>query len=145
MTPRVSPALLLGACLLLACAEVDYDIAEVASPAYLGLEEEHDHEHSAEHSGTEATTMNPYPLYDASTLCIRRESPPEELVGAETDSEMCIHASGERNHGTEWFFNQPWAASFIWGKILRDSLILLVLAGGILLLSHPASPLRRRR
>ena len=45
-----------------------------------------------------------------------------------------LHGEGVRNHGTEWFFNQPWAASFVWGKMLRDSVILILLAAGLLLL-----------
>ncbi|PIE51987.1 hypothetical protein CSA37_08940 [Candidatus Fermentibacteria bacterium] len=39
-----------------------------------------------------------------------------------------LHASGDRNHGTQWFFNQPWAAPFIWSKLLRDGAIFLVLS-----------------
>ena len=49
---------------------------------------------------------------------------------------MHLHEAGQRNHGTEWFFNQPWAARFIWGKMVRDSVILIALAAGILFLSR---------
>jgi hypothetical protein len=46
-----------------------------------------------------------------------------------------VHQPGVRNHGTEWFFDQPWAARFVWGKMIRDAVILLALAGVILVLS----------
>jgi hypothetical protein len=49
---------------------------------------------------------------------------------------MHQHDAGARNHGTEWFFNQPWAASFIWPKMLRDSVLLAALAAAIYLVSR---------
>jgi len=41
---------------------------------------------------------------------------------------MHHHPAGERNHGTEWFFNQPWAYREGWGTIARDSAILAAAA-----------------
>lgn len=110
--------------LLLASCRTDYDIGEVAPVEFTGVsvehadscsecsEEEHVHHHEEAMTGIED-------------------------VGA---PERHVHEAGQRNHGTVWFFNQPWAASFIWGKMLRDSVILVVLAAVILLLSG-----RRRR
>ena len=45
------------------------------------------------------------------------------------------HAEGARNHGTEWFFNQPWAAPFIWPKLFRDALIFLGLAVALFIIT----------
>lgn len=134
----------------LGCSGVDYDISEVASDEYLGLTEhhhegeEHDgecdcEEHSEdgdEHdTGTVgATFTNPYPRYDQSFLCVNREADPE-LLGDPESSGLHVHGAGERNHGTGWFFNQPWAATFIWGKMVRDSIILLLLAAAVLFVS----------
>lgn len=98
--------------LLPAGCRTDYDIEEVAPSEHLDEEQAHDdHDHLLEEHDHE-----------------------DEDAGL-TGSDRHVHESGERNHGTEWFFNQPWAASFIWGKMLRDSLILLVLAAAITILS----------
>lgn len=51
------------------------------------------------------------------------------------------HAAGEENHGTEWFFQQPWAAREAWGSLLRDSALLSGMAVGVFFLSGG----RRRR
>lgn len=51
------------------------------------------------------------------------------------------HPAGERNHGTEWFFNQPWATPERWRFLARDSLVLAAAAGGVMLLSG----IRRRK
>jgi len=57
--------------------------------------------------------------------------------------ELHQHDQGVENHGTEWFFNQPWHSSFIWGKMLLNSVILLVLGVIVLFASRYAA--RRRR
>jgi hypothetical protein len=100
-----------------ACAPAgDYDIAEVAPDSFTGAGgEEHHDEPGPEHPGADSTDH-------------------------ETETGLHLHPAGERNHGTAWFFNQPWAATFVWGKMVRDSVILLALAGGISLASS-----RRRR
>ncbi len=51
------------------------------------------------------------------------------------DPVMHLHPSGEQNHGTEWFFNQPWACSEGWGTIARDSAILSAAACCVFILS----------
>mgnify|MGYP002663977484 CR=1 FL=1 len=48
---------------------------------------------------------------------------------------MHHHPEGERNHGTEWFFNQPWAYREGWGPIARDSAILAAAACCVFLFS----------
>lgn len=52
-----------------------------------------------------------------------------------------MHPAGEENHGTEWFFNQPWASRERWRYLARDSALLSGMACGILLISGA----RRRR
>ncbi len=96
--------------LSLAC-KTDYDISEVASPEFLGAV----HEEAAQDS----------------THVESQKHDPSQI----TETERHVHDPGVRNHGTTWFFNQPWAASFIWGKMIRDSIILLILAGVILFAS----------
>jgi len=92
--------------------KADYDINEVASQ--VDSTEEHHIEHS------EADHEHESPEHEDS-----------ELAG----SDRHVHAAGVRNHGTAWFFNQPWAADFIWGKMLRDSVILIFLAAAIIFIS----------
>jgi len=114
---------------LMSSCRTDYDIGEVAPESFegeacdhshtgqAGPEDEHsEHRHSEEHE---------------------QGSDTEGLSG----SEMHFHEPGQRNHGTAWFFNQPWAASFVWGKMLRDSVVLVVLA----LTVYLGSGYRRRR
>jgi hypothetical protein len=135
------PAALIAACMAIGCRGMDYDIAEVASPEYLGLAEEHDHEGER----AESEPANPYPRYDASFLCVTPEAAGIEIHEETESDDLCLHDAGERNHGTVWFFNQPWAASFIWGKILLHSVILLALAAAVLLISGHSPAHRRRR
>jgi hypothetical protein len=106
----------------------NYDIEEVAPAEFLSGEEEchdpecadasHDHEHGEEdhdHAVDEHTHGE-------------EDHDHAEAGDLEHDLGLHTHGAGVRNHGTQWFFNQPWAASFVWGKMLRDSIILLVLA-----------------
>ena len=98
----------------LAC-KADYDITEVASQEYLG---------EIHHHGTEAVEQD----------SVIEESHEYDVSGIAV-SERHVHDAGQRNHGTAWLFNQPWAASFIWGKMARDAVILLILAAAVLLVS----------
>jgi hypothetical protein len=143
--PIILPAALLTVCMSLGCRGVDYDIAEVASTDYLGLDEEHDQEHPPEGDHQETASTNPHPFYDSSYLCVNPNPPGEELMEEVESSGVCLHDAGERNHGTGWFFNQPWAATFIWSKIVRDTVILLVLAAVVFLVSDRTLSQRRRR
>ncbi|MCK4506747.1 MAG: hypothetical protein KAW14_14115 [Candidatus Aegiribacteria sp.] len=90
----------------------DYDIEEVAPPEHLGGIHEHDH------------------------AVAETEEHHEHDDAAISGSNRHVHEAGARNHGTEWFFNQPWAARFIWSKMIRDTVILAVLAAIILLTSR---------
>lgn len=45
------------------------------------------------------------------------------------------HDQGVIDGETIWFFTQPWAADWFWGKLLRDSLILLALAAAVTVIS----------
>ncbi len=105
--------------LTLSC-RTDYDIEEVASSQYLG----EDHDHHGDAAALDDDTHN-------------TESDEHEMSGTDFHE----HAPGVRNHGTMWFFDQPWAASFIWGKMIRDTVILLVLSAVVLTLSG----LRRKK
>ena len=101
----------------------DFDIEEVAPAEYLESVGQDDHNHS---EGED---------------CIECESESEDPDHISIDEQVeeshagHAHASGSRNHGTEWFFNQPWAAPFIWNKLIRDGLIFLALATAIFLFS----------
>jgi len=113
---RPLPALLAVLLLTAGCGEkVDYDIAEVAPEEHLTGEHEERPQDGHDHSGDDGEG---------------------EIYGAVEHRHH--HEPGVRNHGTQWFFNQPWAASFIWDKIVRDSVILLVLAAAVLLFSRLA-------
>lgn len=46
------------------------------------------------------------------------------------------HEEGHACSETRWFFTQPWAAPWFWGKLLRDGLVLLALAAALTLLSR---------
>lgn len=110
---------LLGIILAVSC-RTDYDIEEVASDQYLGRD--HTHSDSCQVCGEEEIGEHDHH---------HEEEVEHDLAG----SERHVHGAGERNHGTEWFFNQPWAATFIWGKMIRDSVILIVLAAAVALAS----------
>ena len=128
----IAAALVTAVLLSMAC-KTDYDIEEVATSEHLGTDhndehdecevcedaENHDHEHEAD---------------SAATVLLHEESDDHDVLEI-TGSDRHVHASGERNHGTGWFFNQPWAATFIWGKMLRDIVILLVLSAAVLFVS----------
>lgn len=107
------------------CVE-DYDVAEVAPEEH--LDEEHHHE-----EGDYCEECHDDHAHDHAD---------EEGVHHSGDATPSghSHGSGVRNHGTQWFFNQPWAARFIWGKLARDGAMFLLLAGIIFFLSG-----RRRR
>ncbi len=106
--------IILLALISLTGCRIDYDIEEVAPPEHLG--ETHEHEH--DHTGAET------------------EEHHEHDITAISGSDRHVHEAGARNHGTEWFFNQPWAARFIWSKMIRDTVILIFLAAVILLASR---------
>jgi hypothetical protein len=107
--------------LLAAGCGLNYDVAEVAPEEHLGedpcVHDHHDHSCGHDHD------------HD------HEECHPQEL-GPSGHS----HAPGDRNHGTEWLFNQPWAARFFWGKLTRDASIFL----GLAVILFIASGKRRR-
>jgi hypothetical protein len=118
-----------GAALLLFIAcRTDYDVAEVAPQNF--LDSENLSAQTPEHDQTGGT---------ADEEC--NEEAAGQTIGTEMEAEQAggpsghSHGSGDRNHGTQWFFNQPWAAPFIWGKLIRDGLIFLTLAAGIFFFS----------
>lgn len=84
----------------------DYDIADVAPAEFLESGEHHHDEHTDGETGDEHSI--------------------DEHVEASHAGHN--HAAGTRNHGTQWFFNQPWAAPFIWRKLFRDAVVFLALA-----------------
>lgn len=112
---KLTTVFCITAALLSLTCKVDYDIQEVAPSEHLGT----DHEHEAEtvESGSVHEESNELDVSDIS------------------GSSRHVHDAGVRNHGTGWFFNQPWAASFIWGKMVRDIVILLALSAIILFVS----------
>ncbi len=93
--------------------KVDYDISEAAPEEHLDGEGEDHHHGEHDHAEDEVG---------------------RDISGAVDNRHH--HEPGVRNHGTQWFFNQPWAATFIWGKMLRDAVILLALAAGVFLVSR---------
>ncbi len=113
--------LLLFILLTFTSCQTDFDIEEVAPVEHLESAEHEDHNHSEGEDCSECDAE------DSEHISID-DQVEESHSGHE-------HASGARNHGTEWFFNQPWAAPFIWNKLIRDGLIFLVLAVAIFLFS----------
>ena len=114
---------------------VDYDIDEVAPEEFHGDTHAEDAAHSHDiHECEETSHEESHSVHHDSAGSASAE---QQL----TEPGRHVHEAGERNHGTEWFFNQPWAARFIWDKMIRDSVILLVLAGSILFISR----IRRRK
>ena len=123
-------AALLPSLLITGCMDrIDYDIEEVATEEYL--------------RGTDADSQAPevvadeadlYRMYDQTFLCVSGET--EDGDDIEDGGHLHEHGSGQRNHGTEWFFNQPWAATFIWPKMIRDTVILILLAAAVLTVSR---------
>lgn len=63
------------------------------------------------------------------------------IDSADFGADRHLHPPGEENHGTEWFFSQPWATPGRWRFMARDSALLASAAAGIMLLSG----LRRRK
>jgi len=92
------------------CA-TDYDVAEVAPEEHLDQEHHHSDVETCEDCEDDHGGSSEEPHHEG-------DSSPSGHN----------HGSGVRNHGTQWFFNQPWAAPFIWSKLLRDGLIFLLLA-----------------
>ncbi len=139
---KLTFAFLTSALLLLSACRTDYDIEEVATPQHLGTDHNDDcvecEDEDAEHVHTDhehdADTSEPDLLRDESD---------ENNASVISGSDRHVHDAGQRNHGTGWFFNQPWAASFIWGKMVRDSVILLILSAVMLFV--PGYLRKRRR
>jgi len=129
----IIPILIVVILAIAGCTErIDYDIEDVAPAEHLSGEEEHlygDEEH-----------LNGEEEHD-DECCAGVHEETDELEGIHAGVHM--HESGVRNHGTEWFFNQPWAASFVWGKMLRDTIVLLLLATGLFLIPRIRSRWRR--
>jgi hypothetical protein len=112
---RFAKLFLVPAVLLYCGCFEDYDVEEVAPAEFLGGECSHDdHNH-----------------IDDSLASVDEETQGAHDSGP-SDHE---HAAGERNHGTQWLFNQPWAAPFIWGKLAWDGIMFLGLAVLIILVS----------
>ncbi len=130
---RLTAAVLITSVLLSITCKADYDIEEVTPSGHIGTDshdeheecevcddaEHHDHEHEAD---------------SAATVLLHEESDEHDALEM-AGSDRHVHDAGERNHGTGWFFNQPWAATFIWGKMVRDIVILLVLSAAVLFMS----------
>jgi hypothetical protein len=110
---RLFQAVALLALLASAGCRTDYDIQEVAPTVFIESSGHDEHSHSAEE-----------PAVNDEDEASVDEHMEESHAGH-------VHSAGDRNHGTQWFFNQPWAAPFIWGKLLRDALIFLVLAAAL--------------
>ena len=67
------------------------------------------------------------------------ETAPQEAFGVECDhddDDHHDHAPGEICSDTWWFFTQPWAARWYWGKLLRDGIVLLALASLVTVVSR---------
>lgn len=129
---KLTTVFCITAALLSLTCKVDYDIQEVAPSEHLGADHQHD-EYGQEH----AEHGEPDHEHEAEIVesgSVNEES--HELdVSDISGSSRHVHDAGVRNHGTAWFFNQPWAASFIWGKMVRDTVILLALSAIILFVS----------
>jgi len=121
------------------CLEnIDYDVEEVADEEHLsGSILTVDQEPADTDPGSDNSLLNSSGRYDETFLCVSGETPVEADGEESIESESTLHEHdvGQRNHGTEWLFNQPWAAPFIWPKMIRDTVILILLAAAVLTLS----------
>ncbi len=109
--------------LLFTGCQTDYDITDVAPADFLDSEEHAPHDCDIDHDHSDGEC---------------EEESPEELPlddHVEDSHAGHDHAPGTRNHGTQWFFNQPWAAPFIWKKLFRDGGIFLALAVAVFFIS----------
>lgn len=104
---------------LIALSCHDYDISEVVGDSYVFARD---------------SIVSSRLSSDADTGTVFQKS---AGLSTRSNSSSPMHAPGQRNMSTAWFFNQPWAARFIWGKILRDSIMLLVISFVIVFLSRP--------
>jgi len=138
---KLTLAFLISALLLFPACRTDYDIQEVANPQHLGTDHSDDCD-DCEPEGAEHTEVDHEHDADTAETDLPQDESDEHNASVISGSDRHVHDAGQRNHGTSWFFNQPWAASFIWGKMVRDSLILLVLSAAILVVS---GYLRKRR
>lgn len=109
--------------LLFTGCQTDYDIADVASAEFLDSEEHVSHDHENDHDNSDGE-------------CVEESQEELSLDDHVEDSHAGHdHAQGTSNHGTQWFFNQPWAAPFIWKKLFRDGGIFLALAAAVFFIS----------
>lgn len=138
---KLTVAFLISALLLLSACRTDYDIQEVATSQHLGTDHNDDCE-ECEPEGAEHTRADHEHDTDTAEPDLLSEETDDHIASVISGTDRHLHDSGQRNHGTGWFFNQPWAASFIWGKMVRDSVILLLMSALILFVS---GYLRKRR
>ncbi len=125
MTRLSLTLLFVFASLVFTGCRTDYDIADVAPEEHLDSEEHAGHDHAL------------------GEPCEEIDNEHEHSVDEQVEDSHAghQHSTGDRNHGTQWFFNQPWAAPFIWKKLFRDAVIFLALAAVIFLIGGQ----RRRR
>ncbi len=132
---KLSAVILVTAVVLLSLTcKADYDITEVASPEHLETDHPHEHDEYELEDAEHGESDHEHEAESVETGSVHDESL-EHDVSDISGSDRHVHGAGERNHGTGWFFNQPWAASFIWGKMVRDSVILIILAAAIFITS----------
>ena len=132
---RLTAAVLIAASLLFMTCKADYDIEEVAPSDHLGSAHHHEYdEHDECEDSEHVETEHEHEADSAETASVPDESDEHDVLET-AGSDRHIHDAGVRNHGTGWFFNQPWAATFIWGKMVRDIVILLVLSAAVLFVS----------
>ncbi len=131
--------------LLFTGCRTDYDISEVAPQDFLDSESHADHDHAPGEACTHEEVLLDEHVEDPHAGHDHAPGEPcnnEESIGEHVEDSHAghNHAAGTRNHGTQWFFNQPWAAPFIWGKLFRDGAIFLTLGIVIFIITG-----RRRR
>ena len=139
---KLTFAFMISALLLLSACRTDYDIEEVATPHQLGTDHNDDCD-ECEHEDAEHVHTDHEHDMDISENDLLHEDSDVHNVSVLSGTDRHVHDAGQRNHGTGWFFNQPWAASFIWGKMVRDSVILLILSAVMLFV--PGYLRKRRR
>ena len=133
---------MISALLLLPACRTDYDIQEVANPQHLGTDHINDCDECEDEDAEHVHTDHEHDA-DIGEPDLLRDESDEHNASVISGSDRHVHDAGQRNHGTGWFFNQPWAASFIWGKMIRDSVILLILSAAILVVSGYLKKRRR--
>ena len=131
---KLTVTVLMTVVLLSMACKTDYDIEEVASSEFLGTGHHDEHDECEIEDAEHPESEHEHETNAVEPDSLQEQTDEHDALGI-SGSDRHLHDPGARNHGTAWFFNQPWAATFIWGKMVRDTVILLLIAAAVLFVS----------